>query len=63
MLTTKTERNGNQILKITKEVDESKPKCWIEGHEYRFNSNIVSIEVVETLKAEPKKQQQQRIEI
>ena len=63
MLITTIERNGNQVLKITKQIDETKPKCWIEGREYKFNSEIVSIEVVETLKAPTLQPLPNRIEI
>ena len=63
MLITKIERNGNQVLRITTDVDESKPKCWIEGHEYKFNTEIVAVEVIETLKAPKYQAPPNRIEI
>lgn len=35
------EKNGNDIHVILKIINESKPKCWIENFQYKFNSHIV----------------------
>ena len=33
--------NGNQKLMITREIDQSKPKCWIENNQYKFNTRLI----------------------
>jgi len=42
---TKLVKNGKQIHRLTYEINILKPKCWVEGFEYKFNSRIVSREV------------------
>ncbi len=42
------EKNGKRFRRITREIDMMKPKCWVEGHEYKFNSKIISMEDVDT---------------
>lgn len=39
----KISKNGQNIREVIKQIDHSKPKVWIEGHEYRFNSDIVGV--------------------
>lgn len=39
-------RDGNKYLEIIREVDTSKPKCWVDGHEYKFNSTLISMNEV-----------------
>jgi hypothetical protein len=36
----------DRFLRVVREMDESKPRCWVEGSSYRFNSTLVSIETV-----------------
>lgn len=36
----------DRFLLVVREMDESKPRCWVEGSSYRFNSALVSIETV-----------------
>ena len=38
-----SEKNGNGIVHITRTVDINKPKVWVKGHEYKFNSELISI--------------------
>ena len=47
---TKTQvvKNGKQIHRLTYEIDVLKPKCWVDGFEYKFNSRLVSCEVFES---------------
>ncbi len=37
------EQNGKDIKVILKVFDDTKPKCWIEGFQYKFNSYISEI--------------------
>lgn len=36
-------KNGKEIAKFKKTVDHSKPKIWVEGNFYKFNSHIERI--------------------
>lgn len=38
-----TDRNGNEIVTHVWLVDMSKPKVWVEGHAYKFNSSLLSV--------------------
>ena len=38
------EKNGNGTVRICRTVDINKPKVWVEGHEYKFNSKLQSIQ-------------------
>lgn len=40
-------QQGAEIHKLTYEVDESKPKIYREGHEYKFNRQLLSRERIE----------------
>ena len=42
----KTVDNGNEIHIIYYQYDDEKPKCWIEGFEYRFNVEVIFTEIV-----------------
>ena len=33
----------DRFLRVVREVDESKPRRWVEGSSYRFNSALFSI--------------------
>lgn len=37
------EKNGKNIQVILKVFDDSLPKCWVEGFQYKFNSYIAEI--------------------
>lgn len=39
-------KNGNQEVVIYYKYDAEKPKCWTEGFEYKFNKQIVFMEVI-----------------
>lgn len=39
-------KNGNSVLIITTKIDTSNPKCWIDGNFYKFNSEIINVEVL-----------------
>jgi len=40
--TTKIVKDGpRRFVSITTTTDTSKPKCWVEGHEYKFNSEVI----------------------
>lgn len=39
-------KNGMKKLKITRSIDLTKPKVWVEGHCYKFNSTLVNIEEI-----------------
>lgn len=43
-----TERNGNDMLVMTWEIDESKPRVWLDGFTYRFNSELIGIQRIPT---------------
>lgn len=38
-------KNGPQIHRLIYEVDTLKPKCWVDGYQYKFNSRLISREV------------------
>ena len=38
-----TERNGNDIVTYVWHIDESKPRIWLDGYNYRFNSTLIDI--------------------
>lgn len=40
-------RNGTHARIFEWHVDTSKPRMWIEGHEYKFNSTLVRVKDVE----------------
>lgn len=40
-------RNGRNARIYERRIDTSKPRMWIEGHEYRFNSTLVRVKDVE----------------
>jgi hypothetical protein len=35
-------KQGDRMVLLTYEVDETKPVCWREGSGYRFNSQLIS---------------------
>lgn len=39
-------QNGEEQHRLTYEVDAFKPKCWVEGFEYKFNSHLIKKEVI-----------------
>lgn len=43
-----TEKNGNDIVTYVWRVDESKPRMWLDGYNYRFNSTLVEVRRVTT---------------
>ena len=45
MIQERSVKNGDDLITYELDVDPSKPKAWVEGHEYKFNSRIVSITV------------------
>lgn len=38
--------NGNQKIAVYYKYDDEKPKCWVEGFEYKFNKQIIFMEVI-----------------
>lgn len=44
MIKTKTVKDGNRFVTYTYEIDETKPRTWVEGQYYCFNSKLISVE-------------------
>lgn len=42
-ITTKTVKDGNRLVTYVIYTDLTKAKCYREGSEYKFNSNIVKV--------------------
>ena len=47
---TSIKNNGNQKIMVTKEIDQSKPKCWVEGNHYKFNTWLIKSVILEDKK-------------
>jgi hypothetical protein len=43
-------KDGNGTRLFAKRVDTSKPKMWVEGLFYRFNSSLTLLEIVRPTK-------------
>ena len=40
------EKNGKDIHVMLKVFDETKPSCWVENYEYKFNSRYIETIIV-----------------
>lgn len=36
------EKNGAQFVELTWAIDPTRPRIWLEGHQYRFSRQLVS---------------------